>query len=273
MIPGEATPRGLVLLTALLIATPTAGEAASTKQACLTAHAEAQRSRMAKDLTAAKAQLLVCNQDSCPGPVAEDCARWLSELLGEQPSVVFVARDPQGQDTPDVRVWMDGALLLERLDGHAVDVNPGEHRFRFEWPGGQSTESRVVMHAGEKARRVEAAAPALSTPAAFAPREEGLPTAAWVLWGGGALAGGAFAVLAISGRSRESDLARSCAGSCSAEDVSGLRRQYIAADIALITGLAAATAGTIWALWPRFTQDETLSLRLGPAGADATLRF
>jgi hypothetical protein len=228
---------------------------------------------MAKDLMAAKAQLLVCNQDSCPGPVAEDCARWLSELQSEQPSVVFVARDAQGQDTPEVRVWMDGALLLERLDGHAVLVNPGEHRFRFEWPGGQSTESRVVMHAGERARRVEAAAPsAVSTPA-VTPPEGGLPTAAWVLWGGGVLAGGAFAVLAISGRSRESELAQRCAGSCAAEEVSGLRRQYIAADVALITALAAAGAGTTLALWPLLSKDETLSLRLGPAGADATLRF
>jgi hypothetical protein len=265
----------LLLIVALAFAIPSVCRAASTKQACLTAHAEAQRSRMAKDFAAAKAQLLVCNQDSCPGPVAEDCARWLSELLGEQPTVVFVARDAQGQDTPEVRVWMDGALLLERLDGHAVEVNPGEHRFRFEWPGGQSTESRVVMHAGEKARRLEAAAPAaaLTQPVALPAADEGLPTAAWVLWGGGVVAGGAFAVLAISGRSRESELARTCAGHCAADDVSGLRRQYVAADISLVAALAAASAGAIVALWPTFTKDDTLSVRVGPAGADATLRF
>ncbi|MFO0726299.1 MAG: hypothetical protein U1E65_21115 [Myxococcota bacterium] len=249
---------------------------ASSKQACLDAHAEAQKSRNARDFAAAKAQLLVCNQDSCPGPVAEDCARWMSELLREQPTVVFVARDAQGQDTPEVRVSLDEAVLLSRLDGHPVEVNPGPHRVRYDWADGVSQEVRVMINAGEKARRIELAPPGPAPVLApLPPRadEAGIPTASWILWGGGAAAGGAFVVLAILGQNQEAELSRTCRGQCAPAEVSSLRTKYALADAAWITALAAAGAGTVLALWPVFRPSDAVELQVGPSSASARLTF
>lgn len=236
----------------ILVCTFATSATAASKQECLDAHTEAQKSRKQGGLIAAKAQLLICNQDDCPQPVAADCAHWMSELELEQPTIVFAVRDDQGRDTPDVRISVDGTPLLDRLDGHPVDIDPGERMFRVQWPNGQVVEDRVVVHAGEKARLLEVIRPA-PLPAIVAPVEPpapSIPGASWVLWGAGALAGGSFAYFALSGRAQESDLSETCRGRCAPDDVSAVRQKYFVADLSWIIALAAAGAGTAIALWP-----------------------
>jgi hypothetical protein len=253
--------RLLILLFGAAVSTISLlGEAhAADKQTCLEAHTEAQRARRQAHLLAAKAQLLLCSQDRCPRPVAEDCTRWLSEVESEQPTVVFAARDESGRDVAEVLVFVDGAILLERLDGHPVEIDPGEHLVRYHWPNGQSAQDRVVVREGEKDRLIEVARPAVAEKIAaplaveapiVEPPSHPIPTIAWVLWGGAVAAGGSFAYFGVSGRVQESDLARTCKGLCAADDVATVRRKYLIADVSWVTALVLGATATVIALWP-----------------------
>src|SRR5262249_51271816 len=134
----------------------------------------------------------------------------------------------------------------------------------------------------------EAAPPPLSAPpaptaaddrkdqTAVAPIERGsgsIPVISWALWGGGALAGGAFAYFAISGRSQESDLSRTCAGHCAPEDVAAVHRKYVAADVSWVTAAVALGTGSAIALWPLLFPEAPVSASIGPRGAAVEVRF
>jgi hypothetical protein len=243
---------GLAIALASLLSSGPAGSA--DKQTCLEAHADSQRSRRLGHLKVAKALLLACSQkDRCPRPVAEDCTRWLSEVEAEQPTVVLAARDAEGQDLALVHVSLDGAPWVERLDGHTVEVDPGEHELRWEWPDGRTISSRLVVRAGEKARLVEVelesetptAVPLLTAPATPVPvPPAGIPAASWTLWGIGLAAGASFAIVGLSGRSEESDLARTCRGQCSSDQVGDVRRKYVIADISWVAALVSVGIAT-----------------------------
>ncbi len=70
---------------------------------------------------------------------------------------MFAAKDTAGHDLTDVRVSMDGAPLLQRLDGSAIPVDPGVHHFVFEATGYRvdSTKVTAVIREGVKERPVQ----------------------------------------------------------------------------------------------------------------------
>jgi hypothetical protein len=105
-------------------------------------------------LREARKQLALCVSEKCPGPVREDCAIRLSEVDKAMPSVVFVARDAAGNDMSAVVVTMDGLPFADSLDGTALQVDPGEHKFAFEGAGLPPTEKVVVVREGDKGRHV-----------------------------------------------------------------------------------------------------------------------
>lgn len=125
-----------------------------TKQECVSANESAQDLRHAGKLRQARASLAVCTATSCPGAVREDCGHQLRDLEAAQPTVVFEGKDSEGHDLSAVRVSMDGELLVEKLDGTAIAVDPGEHHFEFEAEGLKKTGSTVVVREGEKNRAV-----------------------------------------------------------------------------------------------------------------------
>jgi hypothetical protein len=86
--------------------------------------------------------------------VREDCAARLSEVDAAMPSLVFVAKDRAGNDLSAVLVTMDGLPFADNLDGTAVAVDPGEHKFIFEGEGLPATEKVVVVHEGDRSRHV-----------------------------------------------------------------------------------------------------------------------
>jgi hypothetical protein len=51
---------------------------------------------------------------------------------------------------------MDGKLLVDKINGRAVEVNPGTYTFTFEAPDGTKTEKQIVVAEGEKDKRVTA---------------------------------------------------------------------------------------------------------------------
>jgi hypothetical protein len=147
------------VLPAILVAlgqfaAPVAQAAEPTKQECVSANESAQDLRRAAQLREAKKQLAVCVSASCPAPVREDCAARLSEVDAAMPSLVLIAKDRAGNDVSSVVVTMDGLPFADTLDGAAVQVDPGEHKFIFEGEGLPSTEKVIVVHEGDKSRHV-----------------------------------------------------------------------------------------------------------------------
>ena len=131
-----------------------ASAAEPTKKECVAANEGGQDLRQAGKLREARAALAVCMSPRCPRPVREDCAQRLADIEAALPTLVFVAKDGDGNDLRDVRVSMDGQDLATS-DGNAVAVDPGDRAFTFTKDGFPPATSDVVVHEGDKNRRIQ----------------------------------------------------------------------------------------------------------------------
>ncbi len=228
---------------------------ATDKVRCAAAYEQAQVLRRQDKLSAARSELLICEQ-SCPPALAADCTKWQGEVEALMPAVRLRARDAQGNPT-DARVFVDGVLLVEHLGDAPVAVDSGDHTFRFESPAGMTAEVHASLHAGERAREIEAvlepAAPVSTEAAAKGPEPSaspGIPMPAIVLGAIGiaglALGGG----LSLDGHLQESHLRSSCAPRCSPDQVSSVSTLYDVAWVSAGVGVAAfAVAIALWRPW------------------------
>jgi hypothetical protein len=168
---------------------------------------------------------------------------------------------------------MDGKPLLERLEGTAVLVDPGEHRFVFDAEGLQPVEKTVVVRVAEKDRLVTvvlaprpAASAQASPPAAVgapppaspapvprapapapaaAPESPGVPAPAWASFGLGAaglVAAGVFTALWLQAK-HDGDAACGTAGACDGPTASGWEGKQQGYTVGLVAGLGVAVAG------------------------------
>src|SRR5512146_1522989 len=126
-----------------------------SKESCVDAHSRGQDAREQGKISLARKLFLTCAQGSCPSAVQNDCAKFADDLTNLQPTIVFVARDGNGNDLPETTVYVDGALVLTTLDGKPHDVDPGNHIVKFE-NGGKDQVVTVVIGSGEKGRTVAA---------------------------------------------------------------------------------------------------------------------
>src|SRR5215469_5136429 len=110
----------------LLASLPASAEAEVTKDQCIDANASAQTLRKNGKFREAREQLHLCLDPHCPKLVSRDCATRLDELDLAQPTIVFDAKDRTGNDLGAVKVTVDGRPLVDKLDGTAVPVDPGE---------------------------------------------------------------------------------------------------------------------------------------------------
>lgn len=212
------------------------------KQQCVEAYEQTQSLRKSASLRSARASALTCAQAACPAVVKKDCAAWLSELEQSLPSVVLSARDKAGQETTAVRVFVDNEPLVEHLDGRSVALDPGAHTLRFELDGAPPSELRTLIREGEKNRPIEISfAPAAPT---GGPTKTSPSIAVFVFGGLGVLALGSFATFALLGKSQKSDLEKSCAPTCTDEEVGRVRTKLLIGDISLVTGIVALGAAT-----------------------------
>jgi len=227
---------------------------------CLAASEVGQLARKDTKYKKARESFRECARSTCPGAVSRDCTQWLHELDQAQPTVVLQARDADGRDTSEVTVFVDGELLATQLDGRALDVDPGEHVFRFETRDRTRLEQREIVRDSEKGRRLEAdfaalpgprrrAPPPPATAATESPRPTGspkVPLGSWVLGVigiGGVTAG---SILLITGRIHETDKANSaCAQRGTCEGVDAIRREYWAGGLALGIGAVALGAAVL----------------------------
>src|SRR5688500_13983692 len=166
---------------------------ADDREQCATAAERAQSLRDEGKYRRAREQMLICARDVCPGPIKSDCGKWLDQIERDAPTVVFGAKDG-GKDIVDVKVWMDGVVLTERLDGKPLVVDAGEHTFKFEH-GGVVKEEKVLVQAGQKGRAITVAfgQPATPPPPPPGTGEEGSLVPALVVGGIGVVALGSFA--------------------------------------------------------------------------------
>jgi hypothetical protein len=153
--PRLSRGRAVFLLATLLIVSFSAAAFADpTKQECAAANENAQDLRTAGKLGEARAALAVCTAASCPGPIREDCAHRLDDVVAAQPTVVFDAKSASGQDLTAVRVTMDDTPFLQSLDGVARPIDPGRHHFVFEASGFHRNAAMVLVREGERDRRI-----------------------------------------------------------------------------------------------------------------------
>jgi hypothetical protein len=253
--------RAVVGIVAMAAAALTSSYArADDKQQCLAASDEAQQLRDEGKYRLARDAFAACSRDVCPALVRHDCVKWLAELEQSWPSIVVSAKDDQGGDLVDVRVRIDGAALLTKLDGTPTPVDPGPHVLRFETDGAAPVERQIVVHAGEKSRLITvqlggsaAAAPTHEAPRTAPPTEPpaaepsspggGPPVAAWIFGGVALAAFGTEAYFGVSGLADRGSLeGQPCAplGTCSQSSVDSIRTKFILADVALGVGLVSA---------------------------------
>jgi hypothetical protein len=120
---------------------------------CVDAFGRAQTLQRSGQLVAARRELITCGASECPEVVKSKCVVWLEDVDHAMPSVVVAARDG-ARDIIVARVHVDGVLLRERLDGTAIELDPGVHSLVVEHEGRQR-ELRIVLREGEKRRPVE----------------------------------------------------------------------------------------------------------------------
>ena len=119
---------------------------------CIAADTDGQSLRLENKLGAARTRFTVCASARCPKIVRDDCLQRIDEVDRAQPTVIFSATNGNGRPVVMVQVFMDGALVGERLDGQPLPVDPGEHVFTFKAVGRTDAEMKLSIHEGERAR-------------------------------------------------------------------------------------------------------------------------
>jgi hypothetical protein len=244
------------LLVAAEAATPGFAYAdSSAASQCIAAAEQSQPLRDHEQLKAAREKLLACSRPECPSFVRTDCTKWLADLDGIMPKIVFAAVDGAGADLVDVRVSVDGQQVAQRLDGSEIPIDPGAHTVRFERTGSAPIEQQVVVRVGDHHRSVSAtfaspvapapsAAPtyALQEPPPSGGRSLVLPIA---LIGVGVASLGVASYFWLSGLSDHSSMGSGCAvtHSCTQSAVDAGQAKLVVGDVAGGLGIVAAGIG------------------------------
>lgn len=257
-------------------------EEAPSKASCAQAYESAQESRASGQLQETRQRLAFCAQEECPSFVQKDCARWLVEVERELPSVVVTAPGIDPAAAAEVVVKIDGQIVARGLSGEPVALDPGSHELVVESPGQVPVMRTIMAQQGVQRRLIEiqfaSLAPAPSTEVDAAPETSShLRPYAFAAWGVGAVGLGVFAVVGTLGRADEDSLRQDCPRLASESGVQGpgecpraeidsrqadYKREFVIADIGLVTGIAGVAAGTIL---------YVLSMPSSPEGeADAT---
>jgi hypothetical protein len=143
----------IVAFVSVALASQAASAAAPSAAECIAANERAIELRNQHRLIAARGELLTCASPDCPDEVRDECVRGVDEVNLSLPTIVFDAKDAEGTDVVAVRVLMDGEPFVDRLQGVAVELDPGTHTFLFESPHHARVEKRLMILEGVKAQR------------------------------------------------------------------------------------------------------------------------
>lgn len=229
--------------------------ARADNDACYASYESAQQLRNSGDLVAAREQLRVCADPACPAAVTTDCGPWLNAVEASISTVTFVVHDEKGADLDAVSVKMDGREIVSKIDGKAVPVNPGIHTFTFSAEGRNGDEKKITVHEGEKARAIEVTltlvGSVLGPKTGEGTKGKNLAVPFGVVLGIGVVGIGMWGVFGGLGLAAKSDAEETCAPNCTDDDVSGIKTNFLVADVSLGVGAAAlagaAIVGIVWA--------------------------
>ncbi len=274
-------PMALFALAALTLGSASAR--ADEKQACLSAFEKAQQLRLEVKLRAAREQLLYCSRPECPLLVRQDCSQWVTEVTSSLPSVVIAGRDANGNDVINVRVWIDGTVAADQLDGKPIILDPGLHKFKYETVGTGPIEEQVLVREGERNRPLTVKFSALNaekknngdhdTGIDETPEKSGPPILAYTILGLGVVGLGAALYFDLKANSDAQGLRQSCAPNCKQEAVDDVERKYTFAGVSLGVGIVGVGVGTVLLLThrtgPAKTKASAWSLDVSPARGGA----
>jgi hypothetical protein len=249
---------------------------ADVTQACIDASDKGQTLRIDKKLREAREQFVACAQRECPSEVRDKCSQWLDEAQRAIPSIVFAVKDGAGNDVRAVRIAIDGVVVREKYDGTALQVDPGEHTFRFEAGAAPPLERtfRLVQGEHDRQERIVLAPPGASsgptdgrsdTNADAAPsgtlRSAGLVIAGVGL--AGIAVGSVFGALAISENAdAHCDAQNVCARPQSRRDA---QARATVSTIGFATGGVLLAGGVVLFLTaPRATEGKSAHAKLTP---------
>jgi hypothetical protein len=250
----------VVMLLGFALASVPCAAFADDTGACIESAEKAQKLRHDKKLAEARPELLTCSRDVCPQQIRNDCTHWLTEVDNAMSTVVVHARDADGHDIIDVKVFVDGQLLLGKLSGTSVPVDPGPHKFRYELPNGKSVEDDVLIAEGEKDRvlrvkvpsaTVTAAGPEGSGPATPehpAAKGGGPGPVPWIIGAVGLASLVGFGIIEIPIQSQYSDLVNGCGKtqSCTPDQTNAVTSLYAPAAVLLGVGIVGVAVSATW---------------------------
>ncbi len=225
-----------------------AEDVTTAKKQCLSQHEQSQILKQSTKLKEAREALLMCSRDICPSFVRADCVEWLGQLDRVIPSVVVTAKVNK-RDEFNVKVTIDGQVASTRLDGRAIELNPGVHTFRFDLSPWPPIEQQVLVSEGEKNRliNVQFGVPVEDKGAPEVPTYRPIPTLDFIL-AGTTLAGvGVFAAFGTMGRTQYNTDAKStgCKPFCAPSEVNSVKTKLLIADIGLGVAVVSTIAGII----------------------------
>lgn len=262
-------PRAPLAVLALVAGALLPAPARADDAACIAASEQSLTLRKQGQLHETLKQLALCAAEACPAEVKAECARRIGEVNAVMPTLVLEAKDGAGNDLADVKVSMDGAPLLDKLDGRPVSIDPGAHTFVFEAAGQPPVEKKLVLREGDKDRRESVVIGSRPPPASTSPAPPPPPppppstwstskTVALVAGGLGIVGlgvGGIFGGLAVSSQSKEkSDCSTSaCPNPGQAtSDYNSATQDATASTIGFIAGGVLVAAGAVfWLTAPR----------------------
>jgi len=278
------SPRRLSLLpTATLLALSVAGArpaaaAGPTTADCLTANENAIKARAEHQLRAAREQSVVCAAPTCPKMVRDACQARADDLTRAIPTVVFEVKDAGGNELSAVTVAMDGVVVVNRLDGSALTLDPGAHRFTFTAPGEGPVTQTIILHDGDRNRHVAVSlAPPSGTPQPAPPghaqRVAGVVTTGVGVVG--VVVGGVFGGLGFAAWSSANSLCptHNDCSSTAASDRSRTVTYATVSDVGFIGGGLLLAAGLTLYLTAPKSASPTAALQVTPGGLTLAGRF
>jgi hypothetical protein len=274
-----------LLLAAPVLAAPSSASATGagappTKDECIDANEAAQPLVKAGKLIDARQELLVCVAASCPGPIRQDCTQRLADVQAKTPTIVFVVTDDAGHDVSAVSVTIDGRPFVERLDGTAVAVDPGEHRFVFEAAGLAPQRQTFVLHEGDKDRREAIVLGAAAAAPAAAGDGSAQRVAGLVLGGtgiAGLVLGGVFGVLTKT--TYDHALSTECNGNpngcgpSGVSDGSAAHTQSVVSTVGFVAGAALLAGGALLYFTAPRDRGVTVTASMAPGAAGLEAKY